>query len=536
VPLSAAARRRLLRYSPLLACAVVLLWHSLQFGFITDDAYISFVYSHNFAEHGELVFNVGLDPVEGFTNFLWVLVLGLFMVVGLQPEVMSLVLGFGFAVGTLVVSFRIMEHLREDRDDRVWDYVPATLLALSSGFACWTSGGLETQMFTFWVALGLYLYARGDEDGKPLRRAGAVFALAAMTRPEGLLVVAVVGAHRLAFNVVRDRRLVPSRDELWCAGWFLALWVPFFAWRWWYYGYPFPNTAYVKAGDAPARYLDKLHGAGLYYIWVWAKQTGMIYAAPIAVLGALIARPRSRAFFAGSLAACTAVVYLLYVWRVGGDFMGLHRFIMPVFLLSSIAVVLGLRWSSRANRYAGWGVAAALVVAFGLAQNGLSRRSMEWRNWKSDRGIDTPAFLWVYTHDRAVIGKHMRECMRDTDFSILGGAGAKPFYGRMRGVDVFGLVSEEIAHEVKPTHPRPGHNKWAPDKFLFETYSPTFVFHCYSIHSKPDNARLNCHPGFWKRNGYEQVTLHIPGLEQQGEYYTFFKREDRDFQCPGLVE
>jgi len=356
-----------------------------------------------------------------------------------------------------------------------------------------------------------------------------------MTRPEGLLVAAVIGVHRLALMIARDRRWVPSRDELWCAGWFLAVWTPYFAWRWWYYGYPFPNTAYVKAGDAPAAYVEKLRDAGRYYVWVWLKQTGMLYAAPLALAGAFVARPRSRRFLFGSLAVPLVAVYLFYVMRFGGDFMGLHRFIMPVFVLCAVLVALGARLSLHVDRRASWVVAAVLVLGFGVLQNGLTRRSMEWKNWPSDRGIDTPAYLWVYTHDRGVIGKHMRECMRDTDFSILGGAGAKPYYGRMRGVDVFGLVSEEIAHDVKPNRPRPGHNKWAPDRFLLEHYDPTFVFHCYSIHSRADDPHLNCNPAFWQRNGYEQVTLHIPGLKQQGEFYTFLKKQDRDFQCPGVV-
>ena len=38
-----------------------------------------------------------------------------------------------------------------------------------------------------------------------------------------------------------------AKTELFAALWFLALWTPWFAWRWWYYGYPFPNTYYVKA-------------------------------------------------------------------------------------------------------------------------------------------------------------------------------------------------------------------------------------------------------------------------------------------------
>jgi arabinofuranosyltransferase len=66
--------------------AIVLIVHSLAYNFVTDDAYISFVYSRNFAEHGELAFNLG-DPVEGYTNFLWTVLLGGLMVVGAPRSV-----------------------------------------------------------------------------------------------------------------------------------------------------------------------------------------------------------------------------------------------------------------------------------------------------------------------------------------------------------------------------------------------------------------------------------------------------------------
>src|SRR5438094_320890 len=49
--------------------------HALKLGYVVDDAYISFQYARHFA-HGEgLVYNVG-ERVEGYTNFLWVIMLG----------------------------------------------------------------------------------------------------------------------------------------------------------------------------------------------------------------------------------------------------------------------------------------------------------------------------------------------------------------------------------------------------------------------------------------------------------------------------
>ncbi len=570
----------LVRYGPLAACALVLVWHSLQYNFVTDDAYISFVYSRNFAEHNALVFNLG-DPVEGYTNFLWTLLLGLLMKLGLPPEVTSRVLGTAFAIGTLYVAFRLVEHVGKGRS--AWDWSAPAILACSSGFACWASGGLETQMFTFFVAWALYAYTRADGDQRWLRWVGVALALAAMTRPEGLLVAAVLGVHRLGLNLIRDRRPSPTNHELLCVAGFLVLWAPYFAWRWWYYGYPFPNTYYVKAaGEVVGKdYHHKVVSGGMYYVWTWLVQTKLLFAAPIAVLGLVVARPRTPRFVFGTAAALLAAAYLLYTIQVGGDFMGLHRFVMPLFFVAAVAVVLGLRLLASllpdgAPRRIGAPVAVLLVVAvFAVTQYRLTVKSLRWGNFANDHGIDTPAFLAVYAHDRAAIGKHMRDCFTDDDFSILGGVGAKPYYAHMRGIDVFGLVSWDIAHCEPRRNPRAGHNKWGSNALLAKQprrdghfcppkrgrgYDwsavrggpPDFWFSCYSIHSDPKRPGPMCAP--YPARDYEKVTLHIgctdevhtehgpdwkpasPEMIEKGKYYTFWKRKGREFHCRGLVE
>ena len=76
--------------------AVVLIGHALAYNFVTDDAYISFVYSRNLAEHGQLTFNLG-EHVEGYTNFLWTVFLAGWMKLGWLPESSSLFFGPAFA-------------------------------------------------------------------------------------------------------------------------------------------------------------------------------------------------------------------------------------------------------------------------------------------------------------------------------------------------------------------------------------------------------------------------------------------------------
>src|SRR5262249_34866734 len=138
-----------------------------------------------------------------------------------------------------------------------WAAVPPLLLACSSGFACWSSGGLETQLFTLLVAAALDAFVAAATEPRALRRLGATLALASMTRPEGPMIAAVLGAvwlaHRLWAHLARGTGTgtgaapPAGRDAALAAVWFLALWAPWFAWRWWYYGWPFPNTYYVKA-------------------------------------------------------------------------------------------------------------------------------------------------------------------------------------------------------------------------------------------------------------------------------------------------
>lgn len=528
------------RWAQLGLAAVILVVHSLAYNFVTDDAYISFVFARNFAEHGQLAFNLG-QPVEGYTNFLWTLVLGLGMLLGAAPEYASRVLGTGCALATLYVVFRLVERTIAEgeagRRASLWAGVAPVLLAVSSGFACWTSGGLETQLYTLLVTIALDALVAALGDPRALRRLAIALALASMTRPEGPMVAAVLGSVWLGARVVRrnSSTAIGWHHEAVAAVWFLALWVPWFAWRWWYYGWPFPNTYYVKASGpwAGPELAGQMRSNGLYYVWTWLRQTHLLYALPVAVLGLVAARGRTPRRMITIACALFAAVYLAYTISVGGDFMGLHRFILPMFVVAAIAVVLGLERLTGGTPWIAAAAAAVVIGGFALSQLALTRASLRWGNFTNDRGIDTPAFLIAYTEDRAVIGRAMERCFHEDDFSIVGGAGAQPYFGRMRGVDVFGLVSEEIAHGEPRIRARAGHTKFGSDRVL-AAYDPTFVFSCYQLHGSAAAPVLPC-GGFWRARGYEQVTMHIPGLRQQGEYYTFLAKASRNFQCPGRV-
>ena len=160
-----------------MAAAVALVAHSLVFNFVTDDAFISFVYSRNLAEHGKLVFNLGEHPVEGYTNFLWTVLLAALLEA--RPRARAHVararhrLRRGHARHRAPGCRGACARRRGgDVDWSWWDALPALFLAGVPGYACWSSGGLETQMFAFLVTLGAAWHL--DELSTIARRACAL--------------------------------------------------------------------------------------------------------------------------------------------------------------------------------------------------------------------------------------------------------------------------------------------------------------------------------------------------------------------------
>jgi hypothetical protein len=505
------------RYYALILAAAVLVPHAHLFDFVTDDAYISFRYARNLALSGELVFNLG-ERVEGYTNFLWTVVLALGIKLGIGPVVLSRFLGVALGIGTLAVVVRMSLRLAGEKRSR-WHLVAPLLLASMGAYACWCSGGLETHLFTFLITLGFDLALAEVTMGKGCASA-AVFAFAAMTRPEGAMFFALVSLFRLLTNLRREHRLLPRKFELAWLGLFLGLFLPYFAWRWHYYGWPFPNTFYVKSSGASGTW--KL---GIYYLRRFSEDYGVHFLILLAVFGRA-ARNDARRRDLRLLAALVWLAFAVYVVKVGGDFMGLYRFILPVIPLGAVVLAesarriyaqLQPRLGSLVPGLALIAVGAGFVA--GSAQT--SRQALTYVG--ADNGIDMPVYLKTYAEDRIPVGQWLGKYKQPDDLMTVGGAGVIPYYSEIPAYDIFGLVDATIAHDPRMTASnRPGHQKWGSDDYMLSR-KPTLITHRYCIGGACpiDNG--------WTPAGYEWVraTTSLPG--QKPAYYSFLKRRDRTF-------
>ncbi len=166
--------------APLLALGLVLgLAGAVRRASLVDDAFISFRYARNFADGYGLVWNLG-ERVEGYTNFLWTLVIGLLHrgTPWEAPEI-GLALSLAALVGNLLIAFELGARLSAPQDGQ--RHVPLAVLALALHpvFLSFGTTGLETGFAALLVQAGL-LALLSDHSGL----AGLLLIAAALTRPD----------------------------------------------------------------------------------------------------------------------------------------------------------------------------------------------------------------------------------------------------------------------------------------------------------------------------------------------------------------
>ena len=237
-----------------------------------DDANIFFVYAKNFAEGHGFVYNVGGERVEGFSSMLWTLLLaGVFLVFSKpEPAILFLNLVFGAVTLSCLVNF-IREWIRRCIGKPVSPFLGVTgflLLAwsmVSPGFVIWTTITLmENGLWTMLAVLATLQMLKFTQAEVPSLRTRVSFALllalVVLCRPEGMLWSAVLGMCSFLGRWLQSRRFGRSFMEVVIPASACVFTVAgLFAFRIWYFGYPFPNTYYAKV--SPDRAYNLIEGA-----------------------------------------------------------------------------------------------------------------------------------------------------------------------------------------------------------------------------------------------------------------------------------
>lgn len=284
----------------------------LRTAWVCDDAYISFRTVDNLVHGFGLTWNPD-ERVQAFTNPLWVFLMTLFYAV--TGEMFYTVI-FVSLLLTLGVGFVLVKKLSISAESAALSLV---LLLCSKAFIDYSTSGLENSLSHLLLVIFMVTWFNADKAPRKLVWLSLWASLAMLNRLDTallylpVLVLAYLGANRQG----RFRQLIIGLLPL-------LLWEIFAVI---YYGFPLPNTYYAKLGaHVPA---VNLVGQGLLYFVETLNLDPLTLVVIFAgVIVAWFGRRREGLPFAVGI-----VLYLLYVVRIGGDFMS-GRFFAAPFIVS----------------------------------------------------------------------------------------------------------------------------------------------------------------------------------------------------------
>ena len=401
-------------------------WLTAQlFSFTIDDAYITFRYSKNLAAGWGPTYNPGQPPVEGYTTFLWMLMMALPHFVGVNVATFAKLVSVLCLCGTFFLTARLtydVSHSQRVETRLFFASFAAFVMATLPISAVHAVSGMETALFVLLVSLLSWCAVRGvTVDSRWLFGLPLIGLLTGLTRPEGnAIALLLVGYAYLVSPIERRRRL------MWAVlKWYVLPGALYFLWRAWYYALPLPLPFYMKVLRAGA-----FAGAG-------DVGSYLMYLLPalVALLLPALLRFRCEYWPVALPAAFLLVFYLFPVHAMGFEW----RFVYPSApLIVALAGAGGAEWfallETQAQLRRPWELFLAGLLLVGAANlsslEGLVRSKQSYgagiSHYKSF-GTLLSDFDASYTLTLAI-----------------GDAGTVPYYADWQVIDLFGLNSREI--------------------------------------------------------------------------------------------
>lgn len=288
-------------FSVIMVC-ILLIFSAWQ----TDDAYHAYTMARNLVEGNGFVYIVG-ERVNASTCPLWTLLCALMYAICNNMYIGSLVL----CILCSTAAMAILAHYCKT----IAALIFCTALFIFSPCLVFGTSGLENPLLFLLTALQFVLLQKdGKEKSKSdLLAVALVMSMTAITRMDVALIFAPACIVIYLFH--RHKR-VSFLSSLFIG--FAGL-IPFIGWcvfSTWYYGFPFPNTAYSKLYTAlPMSFY--LTSGTQYLFWSFF----CYIALPVALFFLIYLLHKTKDICISHYLLMGIIIYYVYILSVGGDFM-----------------------------------------------------------------------------------------------------------------------------------------------------------------------------------------------------------------------
>ena len=425
-----------------------------------EDAAMLLRYAGHVARGYGVVWNVGEAPLDGATDFLFMLLVAALHWLGLTLEAAAHAVGLAAHAGLVLLAYFAARRLFHAR--REWAMVPAVSVAAGPGLR-YAAAAYGTPLFALLSAAAFAVAAAPAPpagwrrvEGRRAWSFGFLALLLGLARPEGVFLGAFVLVGVAAARDGRD--LLPWRRAY--LGVHLTLGLAYFAWRWLYFGHPLPNPYYKKGS-----FLLHWHSLHMAARDLWTLAWPFLLACALA----LLLREGARW---GRLALVPAGLFTA-LWVLVSDetnyFMRFRYPLLPILALGSVPAARAIASAvgrarpdlARLSRLS-WPAALAAVAAVGLPAH-LAGRSV------------APRRMGLY--DAAIV---LRRYAIDDYTLVTTEAGLLPLYSQWNAVDAWGLNDRHVAETG------------SIDAAYLDRYHPeVIVMHAYfSPGVRPDDRRV----------------------------------------------
>jgi arabinofuranosyltransferase len=421
-----------------------------------EDAAMLMRYSEHLAAGHGIVWNVGEPPIDGATDFLFMVSVAGLIKLGMATGRSVRLLAVAAHLLTLILVYFVNRRLWKAG---VWVSLGAGLyLAFGTGLL-YVAAYFGTPFFGLFVsvswALGLLLVQTEVPSTLQILTFALSALVAALVRPEGaFLAVLMLASIVVARGWRRSLRIILLVALVMLVGGGL-----YFAWRWSYFGHALPNPFYKKSGGT------------LHWDSFWESLGYLLrFAGPFALAFVLGLRSRHTlrlvlAFAIALVGFAALFVLISNETNFGGRF---QYALLPMVLMCFFPLVRGIEGEVRiklpdASNWLGrlaW-VLAALALAIGILAYA-SSLACGLTSQQQSCGI-------VYEADGRYDVAQLLAEYRGHDYVIATSeAGLLPLYSGWTAVDTWGLNDAWIAQ-----------NGGVTPEYL-DTYRPeVIVFHAY---------------------------------------------------------
>lgn len=451
---------------------------SLFRNWLMDDAGISFAYAHNLVHGHGLVAQVGAQPAEGFSNFLWTVLLSpLFLSPPLDPAIPVKI----FSAACILITYLLLHkcinrHFSDTHSRGLIAAIILFALSFNSSFVIWTTSGLENPLYVLLSALYLFLVLEHAGTAVPDTSipvyAAITGTLIGLTRPDGILFSFVFPLY-LLLRIIgdRSRHRFLLRHVITYVVVVAVIYGGFMAFRYLYFNDTKPNPYYVKGAPTLMSGAELIMGTRYHAMKTYdllssmfSRRTGLVTILLIIVSTLFFFRTRNR------LPYLVLLLMLLASWAVYSllpdDWMGEFRYATPFFVFFyAYLCLIAVRFLTMVIERTAIRTVLILVLGVVLVVSTALLSIPRSRDFAADPPLPFHTAARLY----GVQFNKYAESMNIEDATLLcPDVGGTLYFSRHLVYDLGGLCNREIAKMIKRD------NKGLRD-YVFDEIKPTFI-------------------------------------------------------------